>query len=87
MMNDLITTSKRKNLICDIATHRRDDSEFYLLKGFRVIGFEANPDIPRLSCSHRFPMALRQFESKMEVDGELRAEMQRLEGHLLNVKI
>jgi REP element-mobilizing transposase RayT len=32
-------------------------------------------------------MALRRFEWKMEGDGELRAEMQKLEGHLCNVKM
>ncbi len=32
-----------KNLIFDIGLHRGEDTEFYLKKGFRVIGVEANP--------------------------------------------
>ncbi|MDR3423152.1 MAG: FkbM family methyltransferase [Xanthobacteraceae bacterium] len=31
------------NLIFDIGAHRGEDTEFYLRKGFRVIGVEANP--------------------------------------------
>ncbi|AVH67818.1 FkbM family methyltransferase [Nostoc sp. 'Peltigera membranacea cyanobiont' 213] len=34
-----------KNLIIDVGVHTGEDSEFYLKKGFRVIGIEANPDI------------------------------------------
>ncbi|RAM51244.1 MAG: FkbM family methyltransferase [Hapalosiphonaceae cyanobacterium JJU2] len=34
-----------KNLIIDVGVHTGEDTEFYLKKGFRVIGIEANPDI------------------------------------------
>jgi FkbM family methyltransferase len=33
------------DLIYDVGMHRGEDTEFYLLKGFRVIAFEANPDL------------------------------------------
>ncbi|WP_413171969.1 FkbM family methyltransferase [Anabaena azotica] len=34
-----------KNLIIDVGVHTGQDTEFYLKKGFRVIGIEAHPDI------------------------------------------
>lgn len=34
-----------KNLIIDVGVHTGEDTEFYLKKGFRVIGIEANPNI------------------------------------------
>jgi len=33
------------DLVFDIGLHRGEDSEFYLKKGFRVIGVEANPEL------------------------------------------
>lgn len=34
-----------ENLVFDIGMHRGEDSEFYLKKGFRVIGVEANQEL------------------------------------------
>jgi len=51
-MSDLITTLKHQDLIYDIGMHKGEDSEFYLKKGFRVIAFEANPDLVK-SCKER----------------------------------
>lgn len=33
------------DLIMDVGMHLGEDAEFYLLKGFRVIGIEANPEL------------------------------------------
>lgn len=38
--------------------HRGEDTEFYLKKGFRVVGFEADPELVR-GCRERFADALR----------------------------
>jgi len=34
-----------RNLIIDVGVHTGQDTEFYLKKGFRVVGIEAHPDI------------------------------------------
>ena len=34
-----------RDLIYDVGMHQGEDTEFYLKKGFRVIAFEANPDL------------------------------------------
>ena len=39
--------------IFDVGLHKGEDSLFYLKKGFRVIGFEADPDLIR-HCQKRF---------------------------------
>ena len=44
-MISLIDTPKHKDLIYDIGMHKAEDTEFYLRKGFRVISFEADPDL------------------------------------------
>ncbi len=41
------------NLIFDVGLHRGEDTEFYLKKGFRVVAFEANPDLVS-HCNARF---------------------------------
>lgn len=52
-MNDNISdTPKHRDLIYDIGMHKGEDAEFYLRKGFRVIGFEADPALVQL-CRHR----------------------------------
>ena len=52
-MGDLIETPKHKDLIYDIGMHKGEDTDFYLRKGFRVIAFEADPDLVR-PCRNRF---------------------------------
>jgi len=49
-MGDLTNTPKHEDLIYDVGMHKGEDTEFYLRKGFRVVAFEANPD---LVCSCR----------------------------------
>jgi hypothetical protein len=34
-----------RDLIYDVGLHKSEDAEFYLRKGFRVVGFEADPDL------------------------------------------
>ena len=38
-------TPKVPDLIYDVGMHHGEDAEFYLRKGFRVVGFEADPDL------------------------------------------
>lgn len=40
-------SSLEKNLIFDVGMHRGEDTEYYLKRGFRVVGFEANPELVR----------------------------------------
>jgi FkbM family methyltransferase len=47
-MNELHDTPKHGDLIYDIGMHKGEDTEFYLRKGFRVIAFEADPDLATL---------------------------------------
>jgi len=48
----MLEVSKHHDLIYDVGMYRGEDSEFYLRKGFRVIGFEADPDLAEL-CRRR----------------------------------
>jgi FkbM family methyltransferase len=43
--NDLHDSPRQKDLIYDVGMHKGEDTEFYLRKGFRVIAFEADPDL------------------------------------------
>lgn len=45
------------DLIYDIGLHKGEDTEFYLKKGFRVVAFEANPQLIE-HCKTRFKDAL-----------------------------
>ena len=38
-------TPKHPDLIYDVGLHKGEDAEFYLRKGFRVVAFEADPDL------------------------------------------
>jgi FkbM family methyltransferase len=44
-VNTLFDTPKCRDLIYDIGLHKGEDAEFYLLKGFRVVAFEADPEL------------------------------------------
>src|SRR4029077_21115928 len=44
-MSNLIDTPKSHDLIYDVGMHKGEDTAFYLRKGFRVIAFEANPEV------------------------------------------
>jgi O-antigen/teichoic acid export membrane protein len=51
------STEKNPNLIYDVGMHKGQDTDFYLKKGFRVIGFEANPENAAY-CRERFADAI-----------------------------
>lgn len=48
----------RRDLVFDLGMHRGEDTAFYLAKGFRVVGFEADPALAEL-CRTRFSAAIR----------------------------
>jgi FkbM family methyltransferase len=48
-----------ENLIFDLGFHSGEDTDFYLKKGFSVVGIEANPDLVA-NATVRFKEALRQ---------------------------
>ncbi|HEY2827695.1 MAG TPA: FkbM family methyltransferase [Pirellulales bacterium] len=52
-MNDVAGPPKHQDLIYDIGMHKGEDTEFYLRKGFRVVAFEANPELVGF-CKARF---------------------------------
>ena len=39
------SVQKHRDLIYDVGTHRGEDTEFYLRKGFRVVAIEADPQL------------------------------------------
>jgi FkbM family methyltransferase len=47
-----VDTPKHHDLIYDVGLHKGEDAEFYLRKGFRVVAFEADPDLIA-SCRER----------------------------------
>ncbi len=52
-MQSLVTVAEHDDLIYDVGMHRGEDTCFYLRKGFRVVGIEADPLLARL-CRERF---------------------------------
>ena len=56
-MDEKISTPRIENLIYDVGMHRGEDSDYYLKKGFNVIGFEANP-LNAAHCRERFAGAI-----------------------------
>lgn len=57
-MNKLIDTAKHQDLIYDVGMHKGEDTSFYLQKGFRVFGFEADPALAQ-HCRERFQEFIR----------------------------
>jgi FkbM family methyltransferase len=49
----------RSDLIYDVGMHRGEDTAFYLNKGYRVVGFEADPELAD-ECRRRFAPAIAQ---------------------------
>jgi FkbM family methyltransferase len=47
----------RDDLIYDVGMHTGEDTEFYLRKGFRVVGIEANAQLCE-ECAHKFSAAV-----------------------------
>ena len=50
-------TEKNPNLIYDVGMHKGQDTDFYLKKGFQVVGFEANPENAAF-CRERFAASI-----------------------------
>jgi FkbM family methyltransferase len=48
---------KHPDLVYDVGMNRGEDTEFYLKKGYRVVGFEADPQLVSY-CRERFASAL-----------------------------
>jgi len=44
---------KHDDLVYDVGLHRGEDTDFYLKKGFRVVAFEADPDLVK-GCHQAF---------------------------------
>lgn len=56
-MTTKLTTPKDPQLIYDVGMHKGQDTDLYLKKGYRVIGFEANPENAAF-CRQRFADAI-----------------------------
>jgi len=52
-MSSIQHTRKHDDLVYDVGMHKGEDADYYMKKGFRVIGFEANPDLAA-QCRSRF---------------------------------
>lgn len=52
-MSEMNLTKKHEDLIYDVGIHKGEDTDYYLKKGFKVIGFEADPDLAE-HCRRRF---------------------------------
>jgi FkbM family methyltransferase len=52
-MNGIQRIRQYEDLIYDVGMHKGEDADFYIKKGFRVIGFEADPDLAA-QCRTRF---------------------------------
>ena len=44
-MEEFVDLPKHNDLIYDVGMHKGEDTEFYLRKGFRVVAFEADPEL------------------------------------------
>jgi len=51
--------TKYRGVIYDVGMHRGEDTQYYLKKGFRVVGFEADPGLVEY-CRNRFTEAIEQ---------------------------
>lgn len=56
-MDSMNTPQRRKDLVYDVGMHKGEDTEYYLKKGFKVIGFEADPELAAL-CRKTFADAI-----------------------------
>lgn len=52
-MSEIYHTRKHQDLVYDVGMHKGEDTDYYLKKGFRVVGFEADPDLAD-QCRSRF---------------------------------
>lgn len=54
----MVVAKKDNDLIYDVGMHQGGDTDFYLKKGFKVIGFEANPELVKY-CEKRFESEIK----------------------------
>jgi FkbM family methyltransferase len=59
MTQTLKAVRRHPDLIYDFGLHRGEDTDFYLRKGFRVVAFEANPELVA-ECRLRFAAAIQE---------------------------
>ena len=59
LMRGQVPTERNDRLIYDVGMHRGEDTEYYLKKGFFVIGFEADPHLADY-CRTRFPREIEE---------------------------
>ena len=52
-MSDIKHIIKHEDLVYDVGMHKGEDTDYYIKKGFRVIGFEAEPNLVA-HCRNRF---------------------------------
>lgn len=63
-MTEKIQAPKVPNLVYDVGMHKGEDSDYYLKKGFQVVGFEASPE-NAAHCRTRFADALERQQLTM----------------------
>jgi FkbM family methyltransferase len=68
-MSEVRTAQKHKDLVFDVGMHKGEDTDYYLRKGFNVIGFEANPDLVA-HCRSRFANEIEN-ETLIVVEGAI----------------
>lgn len=51
--------TKYRGVIYDVGMHKGEDTQYYLKKGFRVVGFEADPELVEY-CRNKFTDAIEQ---------------------------
>lgn len=56
-MSEVLKTAQDPTLIFDVGMHHGQDTDFYLKKGYRVVGFEADPGNAAF-CRQRFAEAI-----------------------------
>jgi FkbM family methyltransferase len=71
---ELISSQKCEDLIFDVGMHKGEDTRFYLCKGYRVIGIEADPDLVEF-CSKRFAKEINTGQLKI-IQGAIVKESQ-----------
>jgi FkbM family methyltransferase len=59
----------KQDLIFDVGMHEGEDTDFYLQKGFKVVAFEANPELIS-KCKGRFKDAIAQGRLRL-VEGAI----------------
>jgi FkbM family methyltransferase len=61
------------SLIFDIGLHRGEDTNFYLKKGYKVVAFEANPDLVSF-CRRRFESEIAENRLRI-IEGAITSEL------------